>query len=74
MPATKLRDFSGQWERPPTCCTIESKGDGGADQDLQTKLFFFFFFFFFFYIFFIINNKNNTYNIYLKKKKRLQYY
>ena len=33
VPATKLRDVSGKWERPPTCCTIESMGDSGADQD-----------------------------------------
>ena len=32
VPATKLRDGSGKWQRPPTCCSVESVEDSGSDQ------------------------------------------
>ena len=39
IPATKLRNESGKWERPPTCCAVETVEDtrSVADQDYSIE-------------------------------------
>lgn len=34
LPATKLRDDSGKWQRSPTCCSFESAMEGNSSEEL----------------------------------------
>ena len=34
---SKLRDGRGKWQRPQTCCSVESVEDSGSDQNNCSK-------------------------------------
>ena len=38
IPATKLRNESGRWERPLICCAVEAVEGSAADQDYSSEL------------------------------------